>query len=653
MASVMVVIIFALRFTLKNRVPLRWQYLMWMVLIIRLLLPWAPESQFSLYNVFSFTDHQSTRIIITADYLENTRPVIPAEETLASGNLESETVAPSNVTSDERPPIPWKYLIIFGIWLMGVITFAFYMIKVNRKFNRSIVNDSTDALVPSSQWVHVLEDCKVKLGMKRSLPLLVTNAVKGPTLYGFFRPRILLPNAGMDGFSDKELSYIFLHELVHYKRRDILVNWIMTVQLLLHWFNPILWVAYRKMREDQEISCDAITISHIRADEIREYGYTIVKMLEKKSSRSQRLLASANFSMGSSQLKRRIRMITRFKKNSYKWSVVGLLTMILLTTVSLTNAKADHMNPTLVKELAAMEKKNAPILADLNSSIRGEVEQTIYDVMHDLGKALPLKEMSAVPESQQWFLEFIGDGTGHTYIWVNEKTGKLERVKLGIDLPLDSVDSTMLGLAKQALKDEGYEGLTDFMAHRVIEFDPELDYSYEVQTRFVDGPAEVLFSNDEISQVFFEMNPDHVTEEQNQRGQAALSTLREQAGDQLIAAHRLIAGEEGYINLQYKDGSHVNYHPESYEISQIAISETAVEKEQKVISMTPEQLTKTAAPIASELFQVDLGEYTLTMHKKVPGTATFSKEGQFNIHVSYNKYGEIYFIDRNNLDYSK
>lgn len=651
MASVMAVILFALRFTLKDRVPIRWQYLMWMVLIIRLLLPWAPESPFSLYNVFSFTDQQATRIMITADVLENTRPVIPEGETLVPGSLEPEAAAPSNVTSDESPPIPWKYLLIFGIWLIGVITFAIYMIKVNRMFNRSIVNGSTD-LVPKSQWIHLIEDCSVKLGMKRSLPLHVTNAVKGPTLYGFFRPKVLLPTTGMEEFSDKELSYIFLHELVHYKRKDILVNWIMTVQLILHWFNPILWFAYRKMREDQEISCDAITISHICSDEIREYGYTIVKMLEKKSTRSQRLLATANFSMDSSQIKRRIRMITMFKKNSYKWSVVGLLTMILLTSVSLTNAKADHLNPALAQELTVMEKRNAPVLAELDTTIRAKVEQTIYEVMRDLGKPLPLKNIRAVPENHQWFLDFIGDGTGHTYIWVNDKTGTLERVKLGIDLQPSSVESGMIDQAKQALKDGGYEGPTDFKAHRVIEFDPELDYSYEVQTRFVDGSAEVLFSNDKISQVSFEMNPAHVTEEQNRRGQAALSTLREYAGDQLTAAHRLIAGKEGYINLQYKDGSHVNYHPETYEISQIAVSETAAGK-QKVINMTPQQLTKTAAPIASELFQADLGEYTLTMHKKAPGTATFSKAGQLNIHVSYNKYGEIYFIDRNYVEYSK
>lgn len=652
MASVMAVILFALRFTLKDRVPIRWQYLMWMVLIIRLLLPWAPESPFSLYNVFSFTDHQATRIMITADVLDNTRPVIPEGETLVPGSLEPEAAAPSNVKSDESPPIPWKYLLIFGIWLIGVITFAIYMIKVNRMFNRSIVNGSTD-LAPNSQWIHLIEDCSVKLGMKRSLPLHVTNAVKGPTLYGFFRPKVLLPATGMEEFSDKELSYIFLHELVHYKRKDILVNWIMTVQLILHWFNPILWLAYRKMREDQEISCDAITISYICSDEIREYGYTIVKMLEKKSTRSQRLLATANFSMDSTQIKRRIKMITMFKKNSYKWSVVGLLTMILLTSVSLTNAKADHLNPALAQELTIMEKRNAPVLAELDTTIRAKVEQTIYEVMRDLGKPLPLKNIRAVPENHQWFLDFLGDGTGHTYIWVNDKTGMLERVKLGIDLQPSSVESGMIDQAKQALKDGGYEGPTDFKAHRVIEFDPELGYSYEVQTRFVDGPAEVLFSNDKISQVSFEMNPAHVTEEQNRRGQAALSALREYAGDQLTAAHRLIAGKEGYINLQYKDGSHVNYHPETYEISQIAVSETAAGKKQKVINMTPQQLTKTAAPIASELFQADLGEYTLTMHKKAPGTATFSKAGQLNIHVSYNKYGEIYFIDRNHVEYSK
>lgn len=106
---------------------------------------------------------------------------------------------------------------------------------------------------------------------------------------------------------------------------------------------PVLWYAYKKMREDQELSCDAAAISHIHPDEVKEYGYTIIKLLENYKQSSW-VPAVAHFSADKSQLKRRIQMITFFKKNSYKWSVLGLAVIIVLSGCALTNSKSKHVD---------------------------------------------------------------------------------------------------------------------------------------------------------------------------------------------------------------------------------------------------------------------------------------------------------------------
>jgi len=58
------------------------------------------------------------------------------------------------------------------------------------------------------------------------------------------------------------LRYVFLHELGHLKRGDILVNWLMALPLVLHWFNPLVWYAIQRIRVDGESACDALALSH-------------------------------------------------------------------------------------------------------------------------------------------------------------------------------------------------------------------------------------------------------------------------------------------------------------------------------------------------------------------------------------------------------
>src|SRR5258708_26996459 len=105
--------------------------------------------------------------------------------------------------------------------------------------------------------LETLEDCKRLLDIDSPIPLVECQELKSPALYGFFRPRLLLPEGMADTFSASELKYIFLHELAHIKRLDMAVNWLMTALQILHWFNPAIWLAFARLRADRELACDA------------------------------------------------------------------------------------------------------------------------------------------------------------------------------------------------------------------------------------------------------------------------------------------------------------------------------------------------------------------------------------------------------------
>nr|WP_242860254.1 M56 family metallopeptidase [Desulfosporosinus sp. I2] len=112
-----------------------------------------------------------------------------------------------------------------------------------------------------------------------------------------------------------------LHELLHFKRKDIMINWLTQVLVIIHWFNPLIWYAFYRMREDQEIACDALAMDRINTKQSNDYAYTLIKLVETYS-KTPRLIGLATLSGSKSQIKRRITMIKEFRKSSVKWSSI-------------------------------------------------------------------------------------------------------------------------------------------------------------------------------------------------------------------------------------------------------------------------------------------------------------------------------------------
>ncbi|UCE50047.1 MAG: PD40 domain-containing protein, partial [Phycisphaerales bacterium] len=154
---------------------------------------------------------------------------------------------------------------------------------------------------------------------------------------GFLRPRLLLPKGMIEALSEQELRYVLLHELAHLKRHDIYIGWLVSLLQILHWFNPLVWLAFYRMRADRELACDALVLARTQSDEPKSYGRIIVSLVER-FSRPQRLPGMAGILETKAQLKRRVTMITRFKKNSYQWSPLAVALIIIIGCLSLPDA---------------------------------------------------------------------------------------------------------------------------------------------------------------------------------------------------------------------------------------------------------------------------------------------------------------------------
>ncbi|MCU5386258.1 M56 family metallopeptidase [Bacillus cereus] len=353
MASILVGLILCIKILLRNKLPPRWQYLLWIILIVRLLLPWSPGSSYSIYSILSYsngtpvTSHQDS-----TDRRIQGSTTIGGTKTYTYGSAQTAEKSKKQTHNNEKKNDETVsfYTIVLYIWLAVVIILSFATIIMNK---RLLFYIKKQPVITDERISKIFESCKKSMSVKRDIPLLLAGKIASPTVFGFLRPRVLLSRAHMKVLDEQQLRYIFHHELAHIKRRDVGVNWLMHGLLILNWFNPILWYAYSCMRENQELACDAFALTYIDSEEKLAYGHTIITLLEHYSSYYQ-VPSLANLSRNKRTLKRRILMIKKFKKNSYRWSAFGVVAILAVSSVSLLNAHADIPNnsqkePTEVK----------------------------------------------------------------------------------------------------------------------------------------------------------------------------------------------------------------------------------------------------------------------------------------------------------------
>lgn len=379
MASVLALLIFLAKIILKDRIKPRMFYLLWVMLIVRLVMPWTPESSFSMFNLVHLDSAANTTIPQTVRELPTT--AMDETSTLTNKPTPVTESSPASVIGKGSPQnnkfrIDWL-LILQSLWVIGTVLMVVMMAKSNILFASKVKKQPR---ITDNQVLTLFKQCKNLVKLKQEVGLIETSLVSSPTLIGVLRPMLLLPREAIDTLTLDQLRYVFLHELSHIKRKDILVNWVMSTALALHWFNPLLWFAYHKMREDQEIACDSKALSYIDPAESKEYAYTIIKLLENFSLPT-RFVQAAGISGNKNQLKRRLIMITTHKKNSYKLSLLGIAAVLLLGGCALTMPKSSEQPLAKSQDIGSNDPWNYN-----EGFVIAKEDQKILMVRYDLGE---------------------------------------------------------------------------------------------------------------------------------------------------------------------------------------------------------------------------------------------------------------------------
>ena len=300
--ALLLLLILGLKPLYKNKFSKRWQYYIWIVVALRFLLPFTPDTTI-VGSLFEKLDTAA----ITNEIPTSPNVPVPA----GTGNNKAEPIQTNReiTTAAMREPFN-KYVCLFFIWSALALVLFVRKVTVYQGFIQYIKAGNKE--VSDIKILNLLSDCEEKLNIKTRVELSCNPLIASPMLIGFFRPRIILP---VGEWEDKELSYIFVHELIHYRQRDMFYKWLIQIVVCAHWFNPFVYLLEKEVNKSCELSCDEKVISVLDDTARREYGDTLISFL-KSNNLYKSSLASVTLTEGAEQLKERLGAIMKFREKS-------------------------------------------------------------------------------------------------------------------------------------------------------------------------------------------------------------------------------------------------------------------------------------------------------------------------------------------------
>jgi len=302
-ASYVTLAVIIARFLLR-RSPKIFFYILWSAVLIRLVIPVSFTTNFSILRFVQPQIQAGTGLMefVPRDIGMQKNPVVDAGVIGISRLVNSSLPGASTIASAN----PMQIILWIGsiIWITGVAILLLYSII---SYLKILTNIRTATLVKDNVYE--------------------TDQISTPFVCGFLKPKIYIPT----GVKEHELSHILLHEQTHIIRRDYLIKPFAFMLLILHWFNPMMWLSYSLMSKDMEMSCDEHVVNKM-GDQIKgSYSTTLLSLSVSRSG----LLTGSPLAFGESHVKERIKNILSYRQPS-SWMVASSMLVIAALIVGCT-----------------------------------------------------------------------------------------------------------------------------------------------------------------------------------------------------------------------------------------------------------------------------------------------------------------------------
>ena len=317
--AIIIAAVMLIRLCMK-RLPRRYAYFLWIIPAIRLLCPLTVSSEASLFNLFPT---QSVQVeyeeqVVTEQTVELPETVIPQETTpvvtVHYPEQHAQPSQPQDIDNEKQPTekaVPRKVCAIYVVsvvWLAGAAAMLVYV---------------------ASSYIRTYRRIRSATLLQNNI--FISHSIDTPFVFGLIKPKIYIP----DGISGTDLQYILAHENVHIKRLDHAAKLLAMVILSVHWFNPLVWLGFKLMTDDMELSCDEKALGSYDVEDRKAYATTLLNM----SVRQNRLNLGGMLSFGESGIKARIKGVLAMKKPRAIACVLAVAVIIAAAVCLLTSAE--------------------------------------------------------------------------------------------------------------------------------------------------------------------------------------------------------------------------------------------------------------------------------------------------------------------------
>lgn len=314
-ASWLVLAVLILRFVLK-KAPKWINVLLWGIVAIRLICPFSFESTLSL-----IPSAETIPLNIGMD----TTPTI-------NSGISAINNAVNPIISQSNTPMAGASVnllqITIGIyeyiWIFGMIALALYTVISYWRLRR-----------------------KVDTAVRYKDNIFQSENVSFPFVLGIIKPRIYLPFK-MNG---QYLEYVVAHEQAHICRKDHWWKPLGFLLLMIHWFNPLMWLAYVLLCRDIELACDEKVIKELGNEQRGDYTQALVAC-----SVNRRMIAACPLAFGEVSVKERVKSVMNYKKPAFWVIIISVIVCVGVAVCFLTNPKQDSYTLRIVVPAGSQEK---------------------------------------------------------------------------------------------------------------------------------------------------------------------------------------------------------------------------------------------------------------------------------------------------------
>jgi len=347
-------IVFFVLLFFSHKIPAAYKYKLWYLSAVRFIMVPVFFLSFSFYALLpSFAPEEQA--LIQAPQVE--QPTNTLMDSSALENVEqnisplsSETASKSWIATTTTVIEENISLILFGLWAIGAL--GIIMLFVIRNIWAHSLMKRLTPLNNEKINAYIGDSCKLA-GINRKFTLYETELTGSPVLLGFFKPKLLIPKNLLNKLKSQEFRYILLHEFMHMKKHDILINWLFGIVCALQWFNPFAWYAFTRMKSDREEARDANVLSLLDKKELKEYGSLILKLSNLCGSGAN-FAESVGIMEKNKKIKRRITMIKKFKTMPFRSTLLAVAIIGAVGVSCLSEKKSNNAsNPKNEKDVHA------------------------------------------------------------------------------------------------------------------------------------------------------------------------------------------------------------------------------------------------------------------------------------------------------------